>query len=134
MRDEFPAGGVLFSPSNGVYPMTSRKNSPHISESNQPTLFRGCETVPKSVKPNYKGGRELRCAMRFELWRSTERLSLLRIAARLHERVLKFGTTEENLLKALYRFEDGKHQPPTWLVLLLMQTYNIEFPWEDFLD
>lgn len=86
------------------------------------------------MKTDYKGGRELRCAIRFKLWRSTEMLSLMRITSKLAEKVQKFGITDENLLKALYRFEDGKHKPPTWLVLLLMQTYQIEFPWEDFLD
>lgn len=115
--------------------MTAQKNRPQISKSLPLPGFQTSDDAPRnSINGNfsYKGGRILRCATRFELWRSTEKLSLARITSRLFDRVSKFGISEQQLGKALWRFEEGKHQPPTWLVLALMQTYQIEFPWEDF--
>lgn len=116
--------------------MNTKKNSPEIPE---------LPGIPKSGKPQkalstfvnsrrraYKGGRVLPFAVRFRYWRETEGISLAKVAARLEERTREFGIDDRYLLTRLYELEQGRFKPPTWLILLLIETYSIKFPWREF--
>lgn len=80
----------------------------------------------------YKGGRVLPFAVRFRYWRETEGWSVAKVAARLEERTREFGIDDRYLLTRLYELEQGRFKPPTWLILLLIDTYGIKFPWREF--
>lgn len=82
----------------------------------------------------YKGGRVLRCAIRFRYWRETEGLSVGRIAARLEERTREYGMDAQYIMTRLYELEQGRFKPPMWLIGLLAEVYQIKFPWWEFLD
>jgi hypothetical protein len=83
---------------------------------------------------SYKGGRILPSAIRFRYWRTTEGNSIAKIAARLEDRVREFGIDTPYLMTRLYELEQGRFKAPTWLILLLSETYGIKFPWWEFWD
>lgn len=118
--------------------MSPRKNSPQNPE--LPGLRISGEGPEKSSdivisrRRSYKGGRELPCGSRFRMWREVQGYSIARIAARLEDKTREFGMDGRYLTTRLYELEQGRFKPPTWLVLVLMQTYEITFPWSEFLD
>lgn len=87
-----------------------------------------------SRKRAYKGGRVLECGKRFRTWREVQGYSIAKISARLEDKTREFGIDGRYLTTRLYELEQGRFKPPTWLILLLMQTYEITFPWHEFLD
>ena len=115
------------------------KNSPQIhNQSNQESRnshetqnFLPLKLVNHRTR-QYKGGRVLAYATRFRYWRETEGYSVARIAARLEEKTREFGIDDKYLLNRLYELEQGRFKPPTWLILLLIDTYQIKFPWKEF--
>jgi hypothetical protein len=120
--------------------MTSRKN-PETPDLPGVTLSGNHKTNGKPAKPivslrdrQYKGGRVLSFAVRFRYWRETEGISVAKVAARLEERTREFGIDDRYLLTRLYELEQGRFKPPTWLILLLIETYQIKFPWKEFYE
>lgn len=73
-------------------------------------------------------------ATRFRYWRTTEGLSLGKIAARLEERTREFGIEAPYLLTRLMELEQGRYKAPTWIMFLLADVYGIKFPWWEFYD
>lgn len=118
--------------------MTTRKNSPQIPD--LPGMHisgKGPKKQPAIVNSRdraYKGGRVLSFAVRFRYWRETEGFSVSKVAARLEERTREFGIDDRYLLTRLYELEQGRFKPPTWLILLLIDTYGIKFPWKEFYE
>lgn len=118
--------------------MTSKKNSPQIPElPGMPKSGIHKSTTPQFVNSRertYKGGRMLPFAVRFRYWRETEGISVAKVAARLEERTREFGIDDRYLLNRLYELEQGRFKSPTWLILLLVETYGIKFPWKEFYE
>lgn len=121
--------------------MTSKNDRPQIPElpgmpkstNHENSVFFAADIV-NPRKRTYKGGRVLPCATRFRYWRTTEGKSLAKIAARLEDSVREYGMSQEYLQTRLYELEQGRFKPPTWLILLLAEVYNLRFPWWEFLD
>lgn len=114
------------------------KNSPQM-----PELFRSGNPANSQTRAadlvnsrggRPKGGRRLPYSVRFEYWRTTEGLSLGKIAARLEDRTREFGMEAHYLLTRLMELEQGRYKPPTWLIGLLTEVYGIKFPWWEFWD
>lgn len=122
--------------------MSARKNSPQIPElpgmpksanyERSSSFFAADIVNPR--RRSYKGGRTLPCATRFRYWRTTDGKSIAKIAARLEDGVREYGITPEYLQTRLYELEQGRFKPPTWLILLLADTYDLKFPWWEFLE
>lgn len=118
--------------------MSNKKNSPQLPELPGMTFMgkseKRCSDVVISRKRAYKGGRELLYADRFKKWREVQGYSIAKISARLEDKTREFGMDGRYLTTRLYELEAGRFKPPTWLILLLMQTYEITFPWSEFID
>lgn len=119
--------------------MDVRKNRPQLPES--PDLpgvgksqkrERRCSDRVISQGRNYKGGRTFAYAQRFRTWREVQGYSLAKMAARIENKTREIGMDGQYVLTRLYELEQGRFKPPTWLILLLMETYDIHFDWREF--
>lgn len=119
--------------------MTTHKTSPQTPElldlpgiPKSPKLKTDARKLGNSRIRNYKGGRVLPYARRFRTWREVQGYSLIKMAAKLEPKTREYGIDGRYLLTRLYDMEQGRFKPPTWLILLLMDTYEITFPWSEF--
>jgi len=114
-------------------------NSPKNPETSKvPTAqkTRGASFSVGQTRARYKGGRKLLYAERFRIWREVQDFSRSKIAERLQQTARADGIhiKVEYLQDRLEEFENGRHKPPTWLVLLILQAYDITLPWNEFFD
>lgn len=98
----------------------------------KPVFFAADLVKPRSR--SYKGGRILPYATRFRYWRTTEGKSIHKVVTDCEDRIREYGITPEYLQTRLYELEQGRFKPPTWLILVLIDRYQLRFPWWEFLE
>lgn len=123
----YPGAGVTTTPKNPDLFKVPSPGKPVAGAARAADIVNSQGSRPKAK-------RRLPYSVRFEYWRTTEGLSLGKIAARLEERARDFGIEAPYLLTRLMELEQGRYKAPAWLMFLLQDAYGLKFPWWEFWD